>query len=150
MINRGDFSPGMKNKNEIPRVVILGDGFGGLTVAKALVCTPAEILLLDRNNYHTFLPLLYQIEGKHLISFRYKDPGTMVTIGRNAAAVKFGKMVVTGFSAWIVWLSVHLVKLIGFRNRLLVLINWAGDYLLYEHAVRLILPSGKNISGADK
>jgi NADH dehydrogenase len=44
------------------------------------------------------------------------------------------------FAAWVVWLSVHLVKLIGFCNRLLVLINWAWDYLFYERAVRLILP----------
>ncbi len=140
----------MKNKKEIPRLVILGAGFGGLSAAKALVRTPAEILLPDRNNYHTLLSLLYQIAGKHLISFRYKDPGTMVIIGRNAAAVKLGRMVITGFSAWIVWLSVHLVKLIGFRNRLLVLINWAWDYLSYEHAVRLIFPSRKSISGPAK
>jgi NADH dehydrogenase len=47
----------------------------------------------------------------------------------------------TGFLAWLAWLGLHIVQLIGFRNRLLVLINWAWDYLFYDRAVRLILPS---------
>ncbi len=47
----------------------------------------------------------------------------------------------TGFPAWVLWLGVHLINLIGFRNRLFVLVNWAWDYFLYERAVRLILPS---------
>jgi len=66
----------------------------------------------------------------------------MVTIGRNAAVVRMGKRTFTGLIAWLMWLGVHLLKLIGFRNRLLVLINWAWDYLFYERAVRLIFPSG--------
>ena len=82
-----------------------------------------------------------QIAGQAPVPFHYHDPGTMAVIGRNAAAVHLGGRAFTGFPAWVLWLSVHLVRLIGFRNRLLVLINWAWNYLLYEHAVRLILPS---------
>jgi NADH dehydrogenase len=70
--------------------------------------------------------------------FVYADPGTLATIGRNAAVARFGPWRLHGFLAWWMWLVVHLVQLIGFRNRLLVLINWAWDYLFYERAVRLI------------
>ena len=64
----------------------------------------------------------------------------MVTIGRNSAVTCLADRVFTGFPAWVLWLGVHIANLIGFRNRLLVLINWAWDYLFYERAVRLILP----------
>jgi NADH:ubiquinone reductase (H+-translocating) len=84
--------------------------------------------------------ILRHMRGEHPLPFHYRDRGTMATIGRNAAVVYFAGYAVSGFVAWVVWLSVHLVKLIGFRNRLLVLINWAWDYLFYERAVRLILP----------
>jgi NADH:ubiquinone reductase (H+-translocating) len=81
-----------------------------------------------------------QIDGKNVQSFRYHEPGMMVTTGRNSAAVQLGRYTFIGFPAWVIWLSVHLFKLIGFRNRLLVLINWAWDYLFFERVVRLILP----------
>jgi len=84
--------------------------------------------------------ILRHMRGEEPVPFHYRDRGTMATIGRNAAVAHFAGFAVTGFAAWVVWLSVHLVKLIGFRNRLLVLINWAWDYLFYERAVRLILP----------
>ena len=65
----------------------------------------------------------------------------MVTIGRNhGVAVVFGKAF-SGFPAWVVWLGVHIFNLIGFRNRLAVLLNWAADYIFLEREVRLILPS---------
>ena len=76
--------------------------------------------------------------------FRYHDPGMMVTTGRNAAAVQLGRYAFTGFPAWVIWVAVHLFRLIGFRNRLLVLTNWAWDYLFFERVVRLILPLPEN------
>ena len=81
-----------------------------------------------------------QVAGQEPLPFRYRDPGIMATIGRNAAVAVVRGRALTGFIAWLLWLGVHLVKLIGFRNRLLVLINWAWDYFLFERAVRLILP----------
>ncbi len=74
------------------------------------------------------------------IPFRYRDPGGLATIGRNAAVAFVRGLKFRGFAAWAVWLVVHLVQLIGFRNRLLVLVNWAWDYLFYDRAVRLITP----------
>jgi NADH dehydrogenase len=65
----------------------------------------------------------------------------MATIGRNAAVAHLWGLAFTGFPAWLAWLVVHLIKLIGFRNRLFVLINWAWDYFLFERMVRLILPA---------
>lgn len=82
-----------------------------------------------------------QLAGHEPVAFHFRDPGLMVTIGRNAAVACVRGRCFTGFSAWLLWLGVHIYKLIGFRNRLLVLINWAWDYFLYERAVRLILPS---------
>jgi NADH dehydrogenase len=65
----------------------------------------------------------------------------MIAIGRKAAGVAIGKRTFKGFIAWIMWLIIHLFNLIGFRNRVMVLTNWAWDYLLYERAVRYVFPS---------
>lgn len=91
--------------------------------------------------------VLRQIDGRPPLPFRYHDRGTMVTVGRNAAVAILGGRCFTGYPAWLIWLSVHIVNLIGFRNRLLVLINWAVDYLFSERAIRLILPSGPAMRG---
>jgi NADH dehydrogenase len=82
-----------------------------------------------------------QIAGQEPLPFRYHDRGSMITIGRNAAGVAIGSRTYTGFFAWLLWLVIHLFNLIGFRNRMMVLINWAWDYLLYERAVRFVFPS---------
>ena len=74
--------------------------------------------------------------------FRYKDKGTLATIGRNAAVASVGKIQVRGWFAWAMWLAVHIVFLIGFRNRLLVLINWTWDYFFYDRPIRLIMHDG--------
>lgn len=84
--------------------------------------------------------ILRQLAGQAPERFRYFDKGTMATIGRSAAVAHLRGVSFTGFIAWIIWLVVHLFQLIGFRNRLVVLINWAWSYLFFERAVRLILP----------
>jgi NADH dehydrogenase len=82
-----------------------------------------------------------RIARQEPLPFRYRDRGSMITIGRNTAGVAIGSRTFTGFSAWLLWLIIHLFNLIGFRNRIMVLINWAWDYLLYERAVRFVFPS---------
>lgn len=84
--------------------------------------------------------IMRQIAGQAPEPFRYHDPGMMLAIGRNAAAVQLGRFVFTGFLAWIMWVGFHLYRLIGFRSKLLVFVNWAFDYLLFERVVRLITP----------
>jgi NADH dehydrogenase len=70
--------------------------------------------------------------------FHYFDKGTMATIGRKAAVAQFGRLHISGFLAWLSWLFVHILFLIGFRNRLLVLIQWAWSYLTFQKSARLI------------
>lgn len=73
--------------------------------------------------------------------FHYWDKGSLATIGRAAAVAQFGKIHISGFVAWLSWLFVHILFLIGFRNRLLVFIQWAWSYVTYERGARLITGS---------
>jgi NADH dehydrogenase len=70
--------------------------------------------------------------------FRYRDKGSMATIGRSAAVAKMGRFEFSGFPAWLAWLGVHLIFLIGFRNKLAVLLQWAYAYLTYKRGARII------------
>jgi NADH dehydrogenase len=79
-----------------------------------------------------------RLAGEPPLAFRYRDPGSLATIGRNAAVAYIRGIGFTGFPAWVVWLVVHIIQLIGFRNKLFVLLNWAWDYFFYERAARLI------------
>ena len=101
------------------------------------------------------LPMLIPVamqEGRHVAAtiselvanggagaFRYKDPGIMATIGRNSAVAELGAVHLSGFLGWWMWLAVHLVNVISFRSRILVLVNWAWDYLFYDRPIRLIV-----------
>lgn len=87
--------------------------------------------------------ILARYLGKPLPPFRYRDKGAMATIGRSAAVATVYGRNFSGYLAWIVWLGLHLYYLIGFRNRLLVLLNWAYYYILYERQVRLITREGE-------
>ncbi len=82
--------------------------------------------------------IMRQLHGQPLEPFHYRDQGTLATIGRNAAVAHVFGLNWTGFPAWVMWLVVHIIQLIGFRNRLFVLLNWAWDYFFYERAARLI------------
>ena len=73
--------------------------------------------------------------------FRYHDKGSLATIGRAAAVAEFGKIHISGFMAWLSWLFIHIFFLIGFQNRVLVLIQWAWSYFTYERSARLITGS---------
>jgi NADH dehydrogenase len=78
------------------------------------------------------------LAGRALTPFAYRSPGLLATIGRNAAVAQIWGVKFRGFLAWAVWVVVHLIRLVGFRNRVMVLINWIYDYLFYDRAVRLI------------
>ncbi len=84
------------------------------------------------------------IGGRAVTAFRYRDPGNMATIGRNSAIADFGFLHVSGYAGWLLWLFVHILFLIGFRNRISVMLQWAAAYLTYQRSVRLITrnPSG--------
>jgi NADH dehydrogenase len=78
------------------------------------------------------------IEGKPRDTFRYRDKGTMATIGRKRAIAHLGRLRLSGFLAWAAWLLVHIFYLIDFRNRTVVLFNWAWSYFTYRRGSRLI------------
>jgi NADH dehydrogenase len=87
--------------------------------------------------------------------FHYLDKGSLATIGRAAAVAQFRKLHISGYFAWLAWLFVHIFFLIGFRNRIIVLIQWAWSYLTYERGARLItgdtnLPGWQNAESDTK
>jgi NADH dehydrogenase len=82
--------------------------------------------------------ILRRMHGEATQVFRYHDKGSMATIGRAAAVAYAGKLRLSGFPAWLAWLFIHILFLIGFRNRLMVMIQWAWSYMTYERGARLI------------
>ena len=79
-----------------------------------------------------------RLRGDPTTPFRYRDPGNLATIGRNAAIADFGFLRLSGYPAWLFWVFLHIFFLIGFRNRLSVMLQWAVSYLTYQRSVRLI------------
>ncbi len=79
-----------------------------------------------------------RLRGETLPPFRYFDKGTLATIGRHHAVADFGRLRFAGFLAWLTWLFVHLMYLVGFQNRLLVFIQWAFQYFTFNRGARLI------------
>lgn len=88
--------------------------------------------------------LIRRAAGKPEAPFEYYDRGTMATVGRNRAVADIGKIHLGNFPAWLAWMFVHLITLVGFRNRLVVFINWVYNYFTYDKALRLIIKRGSN------
>jgi NADH dehydrogenase len=86
------------------------------------------------------------LAGRSRQTFHYVDKGSLATIGRAAAVAQFGKVHISGFLAWLSWLFIHILFLIGFRNRVLVMLQWAWSYLTYERSARLITGESRVIS----
>jgi len=81
------------------------------------------------------------LKNKKLKPFVYQNPGVMATIGRNQAVVDFKMLRFSGVLAWVIWLFVHLMALVGFRNKIVVFVNWAWNYFSYDRGLRLIIKS---------
>ena len=88
------------------------------------------------------------LRGEPTQPFRYQDKGSMATLGRKAAVAVLGKLRLAGFPAWMTWLLVHIFFLIGFRNRFVVLFEWALNYFAYKRSARLILHEPASPKGA--
>jgi NADH dehydrogenase len=71
--------------------------------------------------------------------FKYFDKGSMATVGRNLAVVDIGKIRFQGIFAWFVWMFVHLMSLVGFRNKVVTFVNWVWSYFSYDRGTRLII-----------
>ncbi|GAB2627196.1 NAD(P)/FAD-dependent oxidoreductase [Novilysobacter erysipheiresistens] len=87
---------------------------------------------------HVAAAIRARLTGKPTPAFRYRDFGNLATIGRMAAVVHFGRLKLSGVLAWWFWLVVHIAFLIGFRNRLVVMLNWAWAYWSYQRHARII------------
>ena len=83
--------------------------------------------------------ILKELGGKPREKFHYIDKGQLATIGRNNAVLEIGRLKIGGFWAWIIWLFVHIYYLIGFKNKFVVLLQWASSYLTYQKGARLIV-----------
>jgi NADH dehydrogenase len=79
------------------------------------------------------------INKKPLTQFHYKDLGSMATVGKNLAVVDLPRIKFQGFFAWLVWMFIHLMSIAGMKNRLLIFINWAWNYITYDQSLRLII-----------
>jgi NADH dehydrogenase len=83
--------------------------------------------------------ILRSVEGRTTLPFRYRDRGSMATLGRKAAIAVIGGIQLSGLVAWLAWLFVHIFFLIGFRNRIVVMFEWSKSYLTFQRSARLIL-----------
>ncbi len=82
--------------------------------------------------------IINTLAAKPRDEFKYLDKGSLATIGRSAAVAQFGKLGFSGFPAWILWMAVHVLFLVGFRNRYVVMLEWMWHYLSFERGARLI------------
>jgi NADH dehydrogenase len=88
---------------------------------------------------HLAKNIIGQLNGKPAKPFKYKDKGSMATIGKKRAVADIGNSFIGGFFAWILWSTIHLLFIIGFKNKFLVGLNWGMNYITYDKGNRLII-----------
>lgn len=99
----------------------------------------AQVAIQQAKNLAKNLKLINQgADSSALTAFRYKNLGSMATIGRNKAVVEIGKFRSQGFFAWVLWLVVHLRSILGVKNKMMVLLNWLWKYVSYNDSIRMI------------
>lgn len=99
----------------------------------------AQVAIQQAKNLAKNLKLIDQgADSSELTAFRYKNLGSMATIGRNKAVVEIGKFRSQGFFAWVLWLVVHLRSILGVKNKVMVLLNWLWKYVSYNDSIRMI------------
>jgi len=118
-----------------PEVFVVGDI---CSVEQDGHLLPGVAQVAKQEGAHAARNVLHAIRGERLELFRYRDYGTMATIGRGSAVADFGPVKASGFFAWLIWLFVHIFWLIGFRNRMVVIGEWAWAYVTFQRRVRLI------------
>jgi NADH dehydrogenase len=115
-----------------PEIFVAGD-------LAALDGVPGIAPAAKQMGRHAAVNIKERIRGKTTKPFRYRDYGQLATIGRNAAVVEMGKVKLSGFLAWLVWLVAHIYFLINFRNRVIVLIDWGWAYFTYQRYARIMI-----------
>jgi NADH dehydrogenase len=119
-----------------PEIFVIGDTALVLdTNGKPL---PGVAPVAKQQGYYVGKLLKARTAGKSMPPFRYRDFGSLATIGRKSAVAEFGKLKITGFIAWLLWCVAHVYFLIGFRNRTIVAMNWIWNYMTFQRGTRLI------------
>src|SRR5580700_7757517 len=124
-----------------PEVFVIGDLAALKDSSGKLLPGVAPVAILEARFVAKLIRREIQSKSAPRPAFHYYDKGSLATIGRAAAVAQFGKIHISGFMAWLAWLFVHILFLIGFRNRVLVFIQWAWSYFTYERGARLITGS---------
>ena len=120
----------------LPDVFVAGDLAALLQEGKPV---PGVAPAAKQMGRHVAAAILARLAGKAAPSFRYRDYGNLATIGRMAAVVHLGRLRLSGALAWWFWLTAHIFFLIGFRNRLVVMLDWTWAYWSYQRGARIIL-----------
>jgi NADH:ubiquinone reductase (H+-translocating) len=121
-----------------PEVFVIGD-LATLKDASGKLLPGVAPVAIQQGQYVAKIIRRELASGSHSRPpFHYFDKGSLATIGRSAAIAQFGEVHISGFIAWLAWLFVHILFLIGFQNRILVFIQWAWSYFTYERGARLI------------
>jgi NADH dehydrogenase len=114
---------------------------------------PGTAPVAMQQGQHVGRTILRALKGQPRAPFHFVDKGQMATIGRSRAITQLGNIKVSGFLAWLIWLAVHVYYLAGFKNRLLVVMQWAWSYLTFGRGARLIVEradQGQGATGRDK
>lgn len=119
-----------------PSVFVIGDLAGASDRGVPL---PMLIPVAMQAGKHVAASISQLVAHGGVRAFQYKDPGIMATIGRNSAVAQIRGLRFSGFIGWFIWLTVHLINVMSFRSRLVVLINWAWEYVFLDRPVRLIV-----------
>jgi NADH dehydrogenase len=119
-----------------PNVFVIGDT-AAVSDAKGRI-VPGVAPAAKQMGLHAARAIQATLANKPHKQFAYRDDGNLATIGRKAAVAELGRLRLTGFSAWLVWSIVHVGFLIGFRNRLTVMLDWIWSYVSYGRGARLI------------
>ena len=123
-----------------PHIFVLGDtalvtGVGGQPL-------PGVAPVAKQQAAYVAQVIAARVAGRPVAPFHYRDYGMLATIGRSHALVQFGRVKLSGFPAWVLWCLAHIFFLIGFRNRLFVMLNWAWNFLASRRGARLIIAMG--------
>jgi NADH dehydrogenase len=131
-----------------PEIFVIGD----LAAVRCGGCpVPGVAPAAKQMGRHVARTIAARLAGRPTAPFRYRDQGALATIGRRAAVVQFGRLKLRGLLAWWFWLAAHVYFLVGFRNRLVVLIDWASAYWTYQRSARIIIggdATGRRYSGS--
>ncbi|MBV9711836.1 MAG: NAD(P)/FAD-dependent oxidoreductase [Ktedonobacteraceae bacterium] len=118
-----------------PEVFVIGDTALSMQDGRPL---PGVAPVAMQQGRYVAATIKQRVAGQSTLPFHYHDKGSMATVGRSFAIVKLGPLQIGGFLAWITWLAVHIMYLIGFENRIIVMMQWAWAFLTFQRRARLI------------